>query len=145
MPETVNHQYPKAIANVTRLDLGGETILYDKNTCRTYSLNATSMLIWQHCDGQTNLEQLEQYVTRQGQSEGADAIVQLALDRLVRVGLVVGPARAPATDRITRRHALKRAALIGAGMALPAVIAVLAPTPAQAGSCGVLCSPLSPK
>jgi coenzyme PQQ synthesis protein D (PqqD) len=68
----------------------------------------------------------------------AEQLVWLGLEELRRKHLLEESAKWPATTKeisgMSRREALRRIGL-GAAIALPIVISITAPTPAQAGSC----------
>ncbi len=124
--------YPKATGNLVRLDLADETVLYNKETHQTHSLNATAALIWKHCDGQTGFDKLVDLLPSKLTGTQSRDVVEYTLHHLANKGLLDQASLVDAT--MTRRNAIKRAALVGFGIALPVVVSALAPTPAQAAS-----------
>ena len=123
-------------------ELDDETLVYDTETDKAHCLNQTSAMVWEQCDGKTTVEQ----AARSLQSKldvpvGAD-IIWLAVKQLQRFHLVEGSQKSPAMSR--RALVLKYAP---AALALPVIMSITAPTPAQQASCaaeGELCGGTNP-
>jgi hypothetical protein len=116
-------------------ELDDETLIYDVERDKAHCLNQTSAMVWERCDGKTTVEQ----AARSLQSKldvpvGAD-IIWLAVKQLQRFHLVEGSQKSPAMSR--RALVLKYAP---AALALPVIMSITAPTPAQAVSCGGPCN-----
>ena len=97
-----------------------------------YVLNATSALVFQHCDGHTSPEQLGEILRQKFNLRQAEAerLVQLALEELETAQLLIPSAVHPAT--FSRSQALTSFATLGLSLALlPLVERVAA---AQGGS-----------
>lgn len=106
--------------------LGEELLVFDSKTNRAHSLNAAAASVWRACDGARDADALAQYC------ELDPIAVQLALDSLGKCQLLVdfeGP-------HVSRRQALRRAAVVGAGIsvALPVIRSITAPSAYAAGS-----------
>jgi hypothetical protein len=147
---------------VTR-EVEGELLIYDRVRDKAHCLNETAAAIWKRCDGKTSTSEITQALARE-RSGGVDEtfvrvdenIVWLGLDELRRKNLLTDsqpwpqafsgrlPSQQPIVGKsiLSRREAIRRIGL-GAAIALPVVITITAPTPAQAGTCragGVSCT-----
>lgn len=117
-------------------EVGDETILYDEQRNHIHRLNQTAALVWRHCDGLRAVADLQAVLQDALGAPVTEDVVWLALDRLEKEHLLQEKlARPAAAMQITRRQALKRAAMVG-GMTLllPVVQSIIAPTPAMAMS-----------
>ena len=106
--------------------LGDELLVFDSKTNRAHSLNAAAASVWRACDGARDVDALAQYC------ELDPIAVELALDSLRNCELLIdfeGP-------HVSRRQALRRAAVVGAGIsvALPVIRSITAPSAYAAGS-----------
>jgi hypothetical protein len=100
--------------------LGEELLVFDSKTNRAHSLNAAAASVWRACDGARDVDALAQYC------ELDPVAVELALDSLRKCELLIdfqGP-------RVSRRQALRKAAVVGAGIgvALPVIRSIYAPS-----------------
>lgn len=111
---------------------------YDKERDEAHCLNKTAALVWEQCDGKTTVEQAAQSLqSKLAVPVGAD-IIWLAVKQLQRFHLVESTAKGPTVSR--RTLVLKYAPAV---LALPVIMSITAPTPAQNGSCGVQDAPCS--
>jgi hypothetical protein len=121
------------IEHIVVEDLGVEYVVYDSRSKMAHSLNSTASWVWQHCDGNTTIEEMADLL--QGQSENADALdaVRQAVQQLRNADLLVEPTAAWASTeggpQLTRRSVMAAGAL-----AAPVVGSILAPTAASAKS-----------
>lgn len=109
-------EYPQRISGVSTEAVGdGLAVLAGG---QKYVLNATSALVFQHCDGQTSPEQLAEILRQKFNLLPAEAehLVQLALEELESAQLLMPAAVHPAT--FSRRQALTRFAAVGLSLAL---------------------------
>ena len=115
-------------------DLPGETIVYDRERHQAHCLNRTAALVFRHADGTRSAHEI---ATLLGEGEPCEreAVVALALEQLSQVGLLVG---AEAVPDSARRAALRHVGL-GAALLVPAIVSMLAPTPAEAATCVTSC------
>ena len=127
-------------------ELPDELLVYDQERHRAHCLNRTAAVVFQLADGTRTLSDLAAL---------ADAdveVVRVALERLADAGLLESavPVASPATSEgISRREVARRVGL-AAAVLLPAVVSIIAPTPAEAlatcersscaGKLGSLCS-----
>lgn len=112
-------------------DLAGDVVVYDTRADRVHCLNSSAAALWRLCDGNRGPEALSQAL-------GIDdvEIVWHGLRQLGEQGLLVGtvPDRKP--EPVSRRDALRKIVIGGAiGFAVPTVISIIAPAPADAASC----------
>jgi hypothetical protein len=105
--------------------MGDELLVFDSTTDRAHSLNAAAASVWRACDGTRNIDALAE------SCELDPVAVELALDSLRNCDLLIdfeGP-------RVSRRQALRTAAVLGAGIAaVPVIRSIVAPTVAMAAS-----------
>jgi hypothetical protein len=116
--------------------LPSETIVYDTINHRVHCLNETASLIWQHCDGQTSVEQIANRASQRLRAPADEDVVRLGLRELNDRGLLVSePGDAPT---VSRREVGKRLAVFGGAFValLPVITSIVAPTPAMAASQG---------
>ena len=108
--------------------LGDELLVFDTTTSRAHSLNAAAAAVFKACDGTRDAQQISEHCQLD------PLAVTLALDTLADAKLLHD--YTPATERVSRRTAIRRLALTGAGIgvALPVIRSIVAPTAAMAGS-----------
>jgi hypothetical protein len=112
-------------------EVGGETLVYDLDSHKAFCLGPAAARLWEWCDGQTGVSELAERLRSAYGAAFTDGVVEAAVSRLARAGLVGDASHAGRTDVATRRACLRRLALIG-GLA---VAAVSVPAPSQAASC----------
>ncbi len=130
---------PRAVRdNLVIRELDDETLVYDTERDEAHCLNHTAGLVWELCDGKTTPTQAARSL--QGKL-GADIdtdVVWLAVKQLQKFHLVERTQKSPSVSR--RDLVLKYAP---AALALPVIMSISAPAPAQAASClpnGAPCS-----
>jgi hypothetical protein len=110
-------EYPQRIPGLSTEAVGdGLAVLAGG---QKYVLNATSALVFQHCDGQTSPERLAEILRQKFNLLPAEAehLTQLALEELETAHLLM-PAALPAAATFTRRQALTGFATLGLSLAL---------------------------
>lgn len=145
-------------------ELTDEVLVYDLRRDKAHCLNPTAAAVWRLCDGQSTAAQIAgRLLSEPGADRGPQAssslrvvdatgphgdhqrpkavsevdeqLVWLALEQLGRDHLLEERMRWPAAiPRMSRREAIGRLG-IGAAIAVPLVISLTAPMPAQAGTC----------
>ena len=124
-------------------ELDGELLVYDLDRDRAHCLNESAALIWQLCDGRTTLAEISSKLEKITGHAIEQEFIWLAIDQLGRYNLLIERLEWPTdVQRISRREAVRRIAM-GAAGALPIVISITAPRPAQAASCkasGEICA-----
>ena len=114
--------------------LHDETLVYDRATHKAHCLNHTAATIWKYCDG---LSPVSEIARRAGKDLGSpinNEFVWVALKQLAETGLLNEATELPVGIRnLSRRRMMKLG--LGAAMAVPLVISIIAPTTVQAASC----------
>jgi hypothetical protein len=121
--------------NLVIRELDDETLIYDMERDEAHCLNQTAALVWQQCDGKTTAAQAARSL--QGKLDvSVDAdFVWLAVKQLRSFHLVERDGNVPSVSR--RDLVLKYAPL---ALALPVIVSISSPSPAQTASCGQPCS-----
>lgn len=139
---------------IIRKEVDGELLVYDLKRNKAHCLNQSAAAIWKLCDGRSSTKEIAASLAKEVGATVDERVVWLALADLRRTNLLEEPSLAnkgntrknsPAKRTksgkwpqvslgMSRREAVKRIGL-GTAIALPVVISITAPTPAQAGSC----------
>lgn len=114
--------------------LPGETLVYDLDRDVAHCLNQTASLVWRSCNGSNTTMQIARALTKDLNQPVDENLVWLALNQLERNHLLQDriPTHVPA---INRRDVV-RALAVSAVVVVPVVASIVAPTPAQAATCG---------
>jgi hypothetical protein len=116
-------------------ELAEEVLVYDLDTHRAVCLNSTAAAVWRLCDGRRTPADIRRALERSAKGAVPEELVWLALEQLGKDGLLDARARRPPElAGIPRREMIRRVGL-AAAIALPTVVSIVAPTPADAGSC----------
>lgn len=119
---------------VTR-ELENETLIYDLTRNKAHCLNETAALIWKNCDGRTTVPEMSEFLGKELKVSVDEKLVWLALDKLGKAHLLEARISLPnEAGRISRREAVRRLGL-GAALAMPVVMSIVAPTAASAATC----------
>ena len=113
-------------------ELPDEVLVYDLDSDHAHCLNQTAAFVWQHCDGRNTTKQIARKLGQQFDCSVDEKIVWLALDRLARNHLLERQPVPPQEIQGMNRRAVVRALGLAA---VPVVTSIVAPTPAQTGSC----------
>ena len=110
--------------------VGDGLSVFDHEQNQSFVLNATSALVYQHCDGQTTPQQLTELLRRKLNLSPAEAsqLVQFALAELETAGLLQPSAEPmpPPVATYSRREALTSFAALGLSLAVMPMIARVA-------------------
>lgn len=121
---------PQRNPAVSTAAVGDGLGVFDPEQNQSYVLNATSALVFQHCDGQTTPQQLTELLRRKLNVPSADAdqLMWLALDELQTAGLLQSSAAPmpPPAATYSRREALTSFAALGLSVALMPMVARVA-------------------
>lgn len=112
-------------------ELPDEMMVYDLKRHKAHCLNKTAAFIWHRCDGQTTVTEIARLL---GQDAGApvdEELVWYALDKLGKANLLEGDVDLPVKDALSRRRMMRRLG-VGAMVAIPMVMSLVAPTAVQA-------------
>jgi hypothetical protein len=117
---------------LTVRELSDETLIYDLQRQKALCLNQVAAWVWQHCDGQTTIEDLAARLHWELDVPADERVVRLALHQLSKANLLVEPIDEPAwAARQSRRQLLRT---LGTLIALPAVMSIAAPRASAATS-----------
>ena len=121
---------PRKSSTVSTEAVGDGLSVFSHEQKQSYVLNATSALVFQHCDGQATPQQLTELVRRKLNVPPAEAeqLVRLALDELRTAGLLQssGAPMPPPAATYSRREALTSFAALGLSLALVPMVARVA-------------------
>jgi hypothetical protein len=117
-------------------ELPTETLVYDRRSHTAHCLDQVAATVFRAADGTRTVEQIAAALAPSASCAARSLAALDALDALDRAGLLEP---APGADS-SRREVLRRVG-IGAAFLAPAVLSVLAPTPAEAlASCVTDCA-----
>ena len=103
----------------------GSTCIFDHATKSVHSLNASATIVWETCHKPSTADGILAAMERHF-GHGVDPdVVQLAIERLHRAGLICGEAPARSEPPIARRQALESIVAIS-GIVLPVVLTMSA-------------------
>jgi len=118
-------------------ELKDELLVYARDEHRAHCLNRTAATVFRNADGTRTVADLALLLAPQGNPAAGEAVVGEALARLAEAGLLED---GPDAAGWSRREAVRRVG-IGAAILLPAIVSVVAPTPAEAAAtCVTDCS-----
>jgi len=112
-------------------ELPEEIMVYDLKRHKAHCLNKTAAFIWQHCDGQTTVSQIARLLQQEAGSPVDEEVIWYGLDNLGKADLLHEKLPPSAGAAMTRRQVLRRLG-VGAMVAIPTVVSLVAPTVAQA-------------
>jgi len=114
-------------------EVDDEVLVYDLTNDQAHCLNKTAALVWRKCDGQTTVQDIARSLQQSNTDAVDERLVWLALDEMKRFNLLaVSPVKPLELSGLSRRRLMQ--AMGVAAIALPAVISIVSPTPAQAAS-----------
>jgi hypothetical protein len=120
---------------IVRRDLDGEILIYDLDADRAHSLNPTAAAIWSLCDGKRAPAEIARLISLGVGAQVDEQTVWDALHQLAEKNLLAETGIRAGVSPITRRQLVRRAGLVTAAIAVPAVTSIVVPTAAQAASC----------
>jgi hypothetical protein len=114
-------------------EVDGETLVYDLKTDKAHCLNETAARVWKNCDGRKSVGEISKALGAESNTSVKDEVVWLALDQLEKFKLLEeAPTRPAFLAGMTRRQMVARLGI--AAVALPAIIAIVAPEAKAQGS-----------
>jgi Coenzyme PQQ synthesis protein D (PqqD) len=119
-------------------ELPDEVLVYDLERHKAHCLNKTSAMVWQRCDGRTTVAEMTRWLGRELDSPVDDDVVWLALGQLRKFHLLEEGSGSVGLFKVSRRDLVRK--YLPAALAVPLILSVPAPTPAQTlsrclGSC----------
>ena len=132
----VRHPLPKARrSQLVRKELGGEMLVYDRDSDKAHCLNATAARVWAHCNGRTTVTEMARLLEDEMKAPVADEVVWFALEQLRKSSLLQEPWSRPAQVAQMSRRVMVRRLGIAAAVTVPLVTSIIAPTAAAAATC----------
>jgi hypothetical protein len=130
-------EFPVArIENIVVQNLDKELLIYDLTTHQAYCLNETSALIYQLCDGNNSIEEINRQLSKKLNSSVTDDLIWLALDQLKKDNLLADSNEIEINfNGLSRREAIRKVGL-ATMIAMPTISSLMAPTAAMAQSAG---------
>ena len=120
-------------------ELPDEVLMYDLKRHKAHCLNRTAAFVWNHCDGQTTVDEIAKLMETEWHTPVSEDAVWLALEQLSKADLREERITLPATKAgMSRRSAVRRLGF-GAMLAVPTVLSLVAPAAAQSSSVPVVC------
>ena len=120
-------------------ELPDETLVYDLADDKAHCLNDTAAQVWKNCDGNKSVGEIKALLAEEACAPIDEGVVWLALDQLEKFKLLEEGPTAPAVFAGMSRRQLMRNLGVAA-VALPMIVSIISPSPAQAASCGQTCS-----
>jgi hypothetical protein len=123
--------------------LPDETLVYDLTRKKAHCLNRTTAWVWERCDGQTAVPDMASRLGDDLNAPVPEEVVWLALEQLEQAHLLRSRTPAPLAGTRMSRRSMVRQLGMGAAIAIPAILSIIAPEAAEAASCkvdGTLCT-----
>ncbi|MGI8468987.1 MAG: PqqD family protein [Pyrinomonadaceae bacterium] len=119
--------------------LGNEILIYDLTENKAFSLNETSMMIWQLCDGNKTISDIARNLSGKFDSPITEDFVWLALEQFKKDNLLENASEV-STDfgGLSRREVIRKVGFASL-VALPVVASLVAPTAIHAQSAAAGC------
>ncbi len=118
-------------------EVSGELLVYDRDRNKAHCLNETAALIWNHCDGQTTVAKMRDFLQGRTAEVIDEQVIWYALDQFAKDHLLEERVKRPAgIDRLSRRQLIQR---IGLAVSIPLVVSIVAPSVFAAASCTQAC------
>lgn len=118
--------------NIVEQELGKELLIYDLTANKAYQLNETSKVVFNACENGRSFDDLKR------EHQFSDELIYLALDALQKENLL-GSNYEPRFTGPSRREVIRKVGLASL-IALPVVVALVAPTAAIAASLNCGCA-----
>lgn len=123
--------------NIVVQESGDEVLLYDLNDNKAFCLNETSALVWELCDGNSSVTDINAKLGKKLKQSTSEELVWLALDQLKKEKLLTNAEDIKIDyNGLSRRDAIRKVGFASL-VALPVIMAITSPVAAAAGSfCG---------
>jgi hypothetical protein len=113
-------------------ELADEVLIYDEQQHKAHCLNQTAAVVWKQCDGTRDVSDIARRASLELGAPVGEEMVWLAVDelskrRLLKEKLELG------TAGTSRREMMRRLG-VGAAVALPLVVSIVAPRAADAAN-----------
>ena len=135
---------PVCKGNIVFQKLENEVLLYDLSNHKAHSLNQTSALVYEFCDGTHSVAEISELMSKKLKTLVSEDLVWLALKQLKRQNLLENAEDLThQVAGLSRRELLKKGRLPSLVL-LPLIITLVAPTSMMAASCTPFMSPCGP-
>lgn len=112
-----------------------ELLIYNLTENRAICLNKTAALVWENCDGKSDIKTITERVEVKLSAPIQEDLILFALSQLKKEGLLIDPENIQnGFGELSRRDAVKKIGFASM-VALPIVSAIVAPKAAFAQSC----------
>ena len=126
--------------NIVVQNTANETLVYDLGTNKALVLNETSGFIWNLCDGNRDILQIQNEVSKQFKQSASEDFIWFAIDQLKKDSLLESDTELPNHFAgLNRRQIIKKVGL-GTMIALPLIVSLVAPTSLIAQSGAMSCT-----
>ena len=116
-------------------NLDDEMLVYDEEREKAHCLNQTAALVWKNCDGNRSVAEIARQMQAELNAPVETNVVWYALKQLDKYHLLQDSVTLPdELVAMTRREFVKKIG-VAAAVALPVILSIALPTPAQAISC----------
>ena len=131
--------------NLVVQEFKNELLIYDLSAHKAFSLNETSALIWQSCDGNNSAADISRAISKKLKQPISEDFVRLALGDLKKENLLAnGEEIETGFAGMSRREAIRRIGLASL-VALPVISSLVVPTAAAAASGAAVCTGTVPR
>jgi hypothetical protein len=115
--------------------LQDEVLVYDLHHQKSHCLNQTAVLIWEHCDGQTDIAQMARVLRKEMKTPITEQTIWLGLKQLAGAHLLQERLITPTNlAKVSRRELIRKVGLTAA-VTLPLILTITAPTAKAQASC----------
>lgn len=124
--------------NIVVQETGDEVLLYDLNDNKAYCLNETSAAVWELCDGNRSVTEINVKLSEKMKQSTSEELVWLALDQLKKEKLLTNHETINIDfNGMSRRDAIRKVGFASL-IALPVIMSLHTPASATAQSvCGL--------
>lgn len=131
------HVFPQArTTEIVTKDMPDEVLVYDLKTHKAHCLNQTAAAVWKYCDGKKTIMDITSLLQKDFNTPVDEVTIWFAVDRLSKANLLEERLIIPiGMPRLSRREVVRKLGM-GAAMALPVVMSIVAPSAASAATCG---------
>lgn len=136
------NKFPRARRNKLVIqEVADEVLVYDLERDQAHCLNQTAAMVWKHCDGETDAAGIAGRLGAELRAPVDERMVWFALEQLGRDKLLEESIVPPAALAGMSRRQMVRTLGLAAVVAVPLITSIVAPTPAQAATCGATGAP----
>jgi hypothetical protein len=115
--------------------LEDEVLVFDLKSQKSHCLNRTAVMIWEHCDGQTNVAQMTRILNKDLNLSISEQAIWFGLKQLAGANLLQERLNPPANiAKVSRRELIRRVGLTAAAT-LPLILTITAPTAKAQATC----------